>query len=446
MRYVFCLLFLSLNVACSSQDEGYSDLEFASADVAEACDFTGVPEDSYAFELQKTQCERAQLLEAHSQSQQLYRQQSEALFSGRCDLFFELWGAPLTDIEENWPSLAGGMHWRGLCTPRSPEKAFAVLNASVERGLDDPSSLAQLGALYWAGEGVPQDQQRARQLFRLAALYAFPEYYIEQSQFMIRAGRWSQPLLRDDANSFWGVTKVQTWLGFMPPLLGPWDLPELLRQERLWMEGVYMSGPVGIVEIAEQLWRGLGEYPQLPNLAVRWLVAADLSGAPNADYMLAKLHLDIASGRLLVGTSDYERIARPERSIEQNLKCYGYLEMGSAVLNDHQPALLWFLEEIIKEIRANPLIDFQAFSAEQQSDVYALVAHVGDAKKREDLAELISGHDSLVYQLYASGAEIPTHSKPALTRIFQDLPNTFGVFETFLGSAALQEKFCAEGS
>ena len=150
----------------------------------------------------------------------------------------------------------------GKCLPRNPLAAAQIL-AHEAGGPLEKYRLARLGALYWKGDGVPKDEDRARQLFRRAAVALGPDLM----------GWFAGSPSEDEAAAarVWAPTPRHMALDFFDELTGPWDLPPPLKRERDWVLEVERLGAEAMLQIARWLKDGAHGFEKDHPMAFTWL-------------------------------------------------------------------------------------------------------------------------------------------------------------------------------
>lgn len=193
----------------------------------------------------------------------------KALHDGRCD--YALARYKLADDQiTSAPNavLRAHLHWRGLCFKQDSAKAAHFLTLALDYSPRNANALALLGTLYWRGDGVPKNQDKARTLFRRAMLEQAPQLIDDEYSTIQRNGDTA-------AHRYWGLTNTELDRGFTLSAVGPWDLPEPLAQQLTWFDTLKSDGGK-VMEIAFALRNGTDGYAKDPVLAFQWLQAASL--------------------------------------------------------------------------------------------------------------------------------------------------------------------------
>jgi hypothetical protein len=212
---------------------------------------------------------------------------------------------------------------RGQCFERDAAKAAALLEAALEDFPYDEDGLARLGGFYWRGEGVPRDQEWARQLFRRAALVRGPEEINPDEA--ARTSRVQSPW-------HWGMdpNAYEYRFSFAAPYWPPDPLPPPLKKEVEWLRELEAGNGEPIFEIAQSLLEGKNGYPKDIVLANDWLHLADIEfDYDAATYPLAMFMRD---------PDNYEIRKKYYRAgdRETDLRLANYTLVSSATQADHR--------------------------------------------------------------------------------------------------------------
>ncbi|MFQ5535182.1 MAG: hypothetical protein ACE5EM_10235 [Sphingomonadales bacterium] len=165
------------------------------------------------------------------------------------------------------------LHIEGKCLARDPALAAELLTNMI--ALDPlPEAQARLGALYWAGAGVEQDQDKARALFRRAVHGRAADLLGLKLPHALDG----LPVL----GNLWGMSARDMHHEFVDYLTGPWTLPEPLRAELDWLDQLKAGGGAAIFEASKYFRDGTGGFERNEKLAFNLLetAAADYDHLP----------------------------------------------------------------------------------------------------------------------------------------------------------------------
>jgi len=208
---------------------------------------------------------------------------STAFKEGRCpDFLLALDHGETLTIPESL--LQADLYMRGSCAEQNYAKAFAIyqkkLSEIFEHNIhkeDNSLSLLKeyyahishikfrLSTLYWRGQGVLQDKQKAQELSKQAALI-WPIWYADVSH---------RPLDIDlGPPNIWNMSDADILENVTFHETGPWDMPESLTQQIDWLKNIHKEGGKTYLEIGLHLLNGTGGYEQDPLLAYEWIYIA----------------------------------------------------------------------------------------------------------------------------------------------------------------------------
>ncbi len=154
-------------------------------------------------------------------------------------------------------SMLGQLYENGHCVRRDIGRAAALYAEGAAQNYEGAQML--LGRLHVLGQGVPKDLERARQLFRLAAL----------------------TLARIGIRDYHGMAMFHLWSG---------DVPRLLVEELSPYQEMADGPPERQYEFALR-WREGQGLPKSREAYLSWLVMAALGGLPPARYELGLARL-----------------------------------------------------------------------------------------------------------------------------------------------------------
>ncbi|GEM_PF-2921903 len=208
---------------------------------------------------------------------------STAFKEGRCPDFLELldFKIPLMTPES---LLQADLYMRGTCAKQDFSKALAIYDTSLHYIYDDsPKTNAQpkillaeyygytahikfrLATLYWRGQGVAEDRQKALELSKEAALILAPWY----AKVKHRA---PDPDL--GPTNAWSMSDVDILENVTFHGTGPWDMPGPLIQQINWLKEIHKDGAKAYLKIGLHLLNGTGGYERDPVIAYEWIYIA----------------------------------------------------------------------------------------------------------------------------------------------------------------------------
>jgi len=153
---------------------------------------------------------------------------------------------------------------QGLCGPKDPATSAKIYQKILDESKDSVSA-ARMGNLYWNGNGVPINKDKANDLFLKAVLW-------EPNAFW---GGNEQEVFVDSQDTLdfklWGQTVRQMAAGFAKTETGPWNLPKPLIEKVKWIRGLGHENGVEAFEIAKDLLDGTDGYEEDVQTALFWM-------------------------------------------------------------------------------------------------------------------------------------------------------------------------------
>ena len=205
---------------------------------------------------------------------------STAFKEGRCADFMTLlaFEAPLSTPES---LLKADLYMRGKCMAQDFSKAFVLYQKELTEIYDNNEYFNgrrlylpeeyyghiahikfRLATLYWRGQGISQDKDKARALSKEAALI-FAPWYASVSH------RAPDPEL--GPTDAWHMTDRDILENVTFHATGPWDIPEPVIQRIRWLKNIHEQGGAGYLDVGLHLLKGTGGHKQDPVLAYEWL-------------------------------------------------------------------------------------------------------------------------------------------------------------------------------
>ncbi len=180
--------------------------------------------------------------------------------------------------------LQADLHMRGKCADQDYVKAFSIyqkkLTEIYEYDIYRDGKLLhlpeeyygyiahikfRLASLYWRGQGVSEDKDKARELSKEAAII-LATWHAKISQ--------RPPDIDLGPTNVWNMSDVEILENITFHETGPWDMPEPLIQQINWLKKILKDGGKAYFEIGLHLLNGTGGYEQDPVIAYEWFYIA----------------------------------------------------------------------------------------------------------------------------------------------------------------------------
>ncbi len=293
----------------------------------------------------------------------------------------------------------------GRCIDPDPARAIKLLQSTIASDPLASEAIARLAALYWHGQGVNQDRNKARALARRAGFIAGLDYVDT------RLGV-DQSIARGvDIDASFGVRLAALHFHFANTITGHWDLPPPLQAAQNWMMETYQAGGAGALSAGLNLSRGANGYPRDPALGFLWIELAHygFDHGP-ATYPYAMALEDEAVQRALLALDGRPNGGEAVAAVLLRNRCLALSALALAA--DHDVRAKW---ELYRRYQA-----FVPADAEQ-------------ARHRQRQLDII------IYRLHLEGAPIPAEEQERLAaylaRVESNDPHVhaIGLYDGLLG-------------
>lgn len=180
--------------------------------------------------------------------------------SGNCEGLLSSLETTRNDIQKRAGTFYSILLIKGLCFQKNHGLAIKTLEDAVSKQ-DNADDFAILGYLYYVGLGTPMNKERAKELFKLAALD------------IGRHALWEVDTIKSIPNG--DALYKNIWQIHAFKLFG-WSQPKYLTDQLLFVSDIPFNDNAGskIYEIAKHLQNGTGGYPKHPVLAFEWIMKA----------------------------------------------------------------------------------------------------------------------------------------------------------------------------
>jgi len=245
--------------------------------------------------------EMRQAAEKEEQKRRLHNiRVSTAFKEGRCQDLLKL-----LKFEEplNTPNilLKADLHMRGKCLEQNFSEAFAIYEKKLKEiyNYGNKDTLSQLlegyyghiahikfrlATLYWRGQGVTQDQNKAQALAKKAAIMLGP--WLARERHL----ETTNPALNSSPANIWRMPQADILENVTFHATGPWNMPKPLSQQIAWLKDIHKNGGKAYLEIGLHLLHGTGGYEKDPVMAYEWIyISSHFYGYGPAHYPRAML-------------------------------------------------------------------------------------------------------------------------------------------------------------
>ena len=141
----------------------------------------------------------------------------------------------------------------------------------------------RLATLYWRGQGVFQDKNKAQALFHQAAITLGPWLSTERHLHKFDPAVVGPP-------NIWHMTNAEILGQAAFHATGPWNMPEPMMQEINWLIQIDNKGGKAVFEVGRHLLDGTGGFDKNPAMAYEWIyIASEIHDYGPAHYLRAML-------------------------------------------------------------------------------------------------------------------------------------------------------------
>ncbi|MEM6682312.1 MAG: SEL1-like repeat protein [Pseudomonadota bacterium] len=385
-----------------------------SPQLREACDLSDVVVGTPAHQREVNRCQ--DLTRQHRDDQRRFDMSAfgKALYEGDCDAVRR----ELDPLEGRYMLLTAdavfmaGRLRKGLCVDADPAKAAALLEEELSEHPYNPLVLAHLGDMLWKGEGVAMDKARAKRLFKRAADAALPQYIedVHLAKTLPSTDPRNNYFWRPTDGALWSYSLLQLSANFAHPILGPWQFPQALYDQRMRMEAIVHASGDAAVREAQQLLKG--------NENAREMGASLLFWAASAGYHpAARVLADI------LASSAPENLPDQLSVYGNNPECHARFILGRAASYGYLPAMSALTGQIVARARRQlPPDIFKRMIEEPNVPMYVLQDDVTSSTYG-----LIAAMHDFVALYLAHGLPVPDGLQPLARRILFDVSDPSSV-------------------